>query len=77
MQLMDWDGALGYKYVGLMPEAMSLAAGCGRGVAGGLPWLAFVAAEPMARLQESSGSAQAAPSKITALMPRADDYTPM
>jgi len=55
-QAMDWNGTLGYKYAGLMPEAMSLSTNRGRGVAGWLPWLSFAVLDPLARLQETFGS---------------------
>ncbi len=55
-QIMDWDGKLGYKYPGLMPEAMNLSTNRGRGVAGWLPWLTFVTTEPLVQLQETFGS---------------------
>ncbi|MGC4043703.1 MAG: hypothetical protein QM758_07840 [Armatimonas sp.] len=55
-QIIDWDGKLKYKYPGLMPEALTLSIGRGHGVAGWLPWLTFVVAEPLIRLQETFGS---------------------
>jgi len=55
-QIMDWDGKLGYKYPGLLPEAMSLSTPRGSGVAGWLPWLTFVIAEPLVQLQDTFGS---------------------
>jgi hypothetical protein len=55
-QVMDWDGKLGYKYAGLMPEAMTLSTGRGSGVAGWLPWLTVVVLEPMRNLEETFGS---------------------
>lgn len=55
-QIMDWDGKLGYKYPGLMPEAMGLSTNRGRGVAGWLPWLTFVVTEPLVQLDETFSS---------------------
>ncbi len=55
-QVIDWDGKLNYKYRGLMPEAMGLATHRGQGVAGWLPWLSFVACEPLVQLQETFGA---------------------
>ena len=55
-QIIDWDGKLGYKYRGLMPEAMGLSTNRGQGVAGWLPWLGFVVTEPLVQLQDTFGS---------------------
>ena len=55
-QVIDWDGKLGYKYRGLMPEALSLSTNRGQGVAGWLPWLGFVVTEPLVQLQDTFGS---------------------
>ncbi|RYX83113.1 hypothetical protein EON83_16310 [bacterium] len=55
-QVMDWDGKLGYKYRGLMPEAMGLSTNRGRGVAGWLPWLTIVVTQPLVQLEQTFGS---------------------
>ena len=46
-QVLDWDGRLGYRYAGLMNEAISLAPPRGLGVAKWLPWLTCAVLEPM------------------------------
>ena len=46
-QVVDWDGRLGYRYRGLMNEAISLAPPRGGGVAKWLPWLSAAVLEGM------------------------------
>lgn len=55
-QIIDWDGSLGYKYPGLMPEAMGLAMNRGKGIAGWLPWLTVVTADPLVKLRDTFGT---------------------
>ena len=55
-QVLDWDGSLGYRYRGLMNEAVTLAVRRGHGVAKWLPWLTCAVLEPMVRMKRDFGS---------------------
>ncbi len=55
-QIMDWNGTLGYKYHGLLPEAVSLSTNRGTGVAGWLPWLTVVNIRPIVQLKNVFGT---------------------
>ena len=56
MQVVDWDGKLGYKYRGLMNEAINLSPRRGHGVAKWLPWLSVAVLDPMVRMKEAFGT---------------------
>ena len=49
-QVLDWDGKLGYRFPGLMNEAITLAPPRGHGVAKWLPWLTAAVLEPRPRV---------------------------
>jgi hypothetical protein len=55
-QVLDWDGTLGYKYAGLMNEAVTFAPRRGHGVQKWLPWLSVAVLQPLAELYEDTGS---------------------
>ncbi len=55
-QLLNWDGALGYQYPGLLTEAVNLTSPRGKGVRGWLPWLTVAVMEPMVRLRDVFGA---------------------
>lgn len=56
VQTMDWDGRLGYRYPGLMNEAVTLAPRRGHGVAKWLPWLTVAVLDPLVKLNRTYGS---------------------
>ena len=49
MQVVDWDGALGYAFPGLMNEAVTFAPPRGHGVRKWLPWLTVAVLDPMVK----------------------------
>lgn len=55
-QMLDWDGTLGYKYPGLLSEALTLPPLRGHGVEHWLPWLTVAVLDPLTHLQDVFGS---------------------
>ncbi len=55
-QMLDWDGTLGYKYPGLLTEALSLPPLRGHGVKSWLLWLSVCVLQPMVDLRQTFGT---------------------
>ena len=55
-QMLDWDGTLGYKYPGLLTEALTLSPSRGHGVKSWLPWLSVCVLQPMVDLRQTFGT---------------------
>ena len=55
-QMPDWDGTLGYRYPGLLTEALSLSPPRGHGQIHWLPWLTVAILNPLLDLEDTFGS---------------------
>lgn len=55
-QMLDSDGTLGYRYPGLLSEALTLAPLRGHGVQGWLPWLTVLMLAPLVHFKDVFGT---------------------
>ena len=68
-QVVNWDGGLGYKYRGLMNEAVSLSVPRGHGVRKWLPWLTVAVLRPLVQEQEAEAEEEASASARIRIRP--------